>query len=175
MLAVADEHYLYALEFHDRARLDAVLAALVREISPGHNLAEGDSDLLRRVRLQVGEYFAGERTRFDLPVRPRGTDFQRRAWAALADIPFGQTWTYGQQAAHIGRPTAVRAVAGANSRNTLPLIYPCHRVVAAGGALGGYAGGVARKRWLLEHEAAVIAGGASEKPSAPLFARHHPS
>jgi len=103
---------------------------------------------------QLGEYFAGERHAFDLPIAPRGTGFQERVWRALLAIPYGTTWSYGQLAHAIGRPSASRAVGTANGANPISIIVPCHRVIAASGALTGYAGGLAAKRWLLDHECA---------------------
>ena len=101
---------------------------------------------------QLAEYFRGERSRFDLPLSPRGTPFQRRVWELLATIPYGRTWTYRQLAEAAGKPTAVRAVASANARNPLSIVVPCHRVVGSDGSLTGYAGGLARKRFLLDLE-----------------------
>lgn len=101
---------------------------------------------------QLGEYFAGERDEFDLPLEPEGTEFQRAVWKALAEIPYGETRSYGQIAAVVGRPKAARAVGMANNRNPIAVIVPCHRVIGAGGALVGYAGGLERKTWLLDHE-----------------------
>ena len=101
---------------------------------------------------QLGEYFAGERIAFDLPLGPDGTSFQRIVWDALAQIPYGVTRTYGELAKAIGRPAASRAVGTANSKNPISIIVPCHRVIGAGGALTGYAGGVRAKQWLLAHE-----------------------
>ena len=101
---------------------------------------------------QLGEYFAGKRRTFDLVLAPRGTPFQMAAWEVLRTIPFGSTMTYGEQAAAIGNPRAVRAVGGANGRNPLAILVPCHRVIGANGQLTGYASGVERKRWLLDFE-----------------------
>jgi methylated-DNA-[protein]-cysteine S-methyltransferase len=106
---------------------------------------------------QLHEYFAGTRRRFDLPLDLRGTVFQVKAWRALADIPYGQTTSYAQQAAHIGHPTAVRAVGSANGRNPISIVLPCHRVVATSGALTGFAGGLDIKRWLLDFESTRLA------------------
>ncbi|MGC6488860.1 MAG: methylated-DNA--[protein]-cysteine S-methyltransferase [Planctomycetota bacterium] len=103
---------------------------------------------------QLQEYFAGERERFDLPLDPVGTAFQLRAWAALREIPFGETRSYSEQAAAIGAPRAARAVGAANARNPIPIVVPCHRVVGARGALTGFSGGLARKRALLIREGA---------------------
>jgi methylated-DNA-[protein]-cysteine S-methyltransferase len=108
---------------------------------------------------QLEQYFAGERTAFDLPLAPRGTAFQVRVWDLLREIPFGETTTYGALANRLGNPRTVRAVGLANGRNPISIVVPCHRVIGAGGALVGYGGGLERKRALLAHEAAVRAGG----------------
>lgn len=105
---------------------------------------------------QLDEYFDGERREFDLPIGPPGTEFQRRAWAALMNIPFGETRSYAQVAATM-RPKAVaRAVGMANAANPVAIIVPCHRVIGADGSLTGYGGGLPMKRWLLEHEGALV-------------------
>ena len=103
---------------------------------------------------QLHAYFAGELERFDLPLAPLGTAFQRSVWDALTEIPYGSTTTYSELAARIGRPSACRAVGAANGRNPLPVIVPCHRVIGAAGALTGYGGGLGRKRHLLAFEGA---------------------
>jgi len=108
----------------------------------------------RDARAQLREYFAGRRTAFDLPLALRGTPFQVRVWHALLRIPFGATASYGAIAAAIGCPGAARAVGGANHRNPIPIIVPCHRVIGSDGSLTGYGGGEARKRRLLELERA---------------------
>jgi methylated-DNA-[protein]-cysteine S-methyltransferase len=103
----------------------------------------------------LAAYFDGDIAAIDaLPIEAPGTEFQRKVWAALREIPAGTTWTYGQLAAHIGHPSAVRAVGAANGANAVGIVAPCHRVIGADGTLTGYAGGVERKRWLLAHEAA---------------------
>jgi methylated-DNA-[protein]-cysteine S-methyltransferase len=104
------------------------------------------------VREQLGEYFAGERTEFDLPLAPLGTPFQERVWDALSRIPYGRTASYGEIARGLGDPGASRAVGLANGRNPISIIVPCHRVIGTDGKLTGYAGGVERKRFLLELE-----------------------
>ncbi len=101
---------------------------------------------------QLQAYLAGERTVFDLPVAVGGSEFQRRVWELLAEIPYGHTTSYGRIAARLGRPSASRAVGLANGRNPLPIVLPCHRVIGASGALTGYGGGLDRKRWLLDLE-----------------------
>jgi methylated-DNA-[protein]-cysteine S-methyltransferase len=104
------------------------------------------------VRRQLEEYFAGRRQDFDVPLRMAGTTFQQLVWKALVRIPFGTTITYAQLAGRIGRPSAARAVGHANSRNPISIIVPCHRVIGADGALAGYAGGLEKKRRLLDLE-----------------------
>lgn len=115
-------------------------------------LGEARPDGLPAVREQLEAYFDGTLTTFDLPLAARGTAFQERVWAALRDIPYGTTSSYGELAAAIGRPAASRAVGLANGRNPVSIVVPCHRVVGAGGALTGYGGGLERKRHLLTHE-----------------------
>ena len=117
----------------------------------------GDIPLLRKAARQLEEYLRGERRDFDVPLRMEGTDFQRLVWNALRTIPYGETRTYAEVAAQIGRPRAVRAVGGANHRNPLPLFVPCHRVVGSDGTLVGFGGGLEIKRRLLEIEAAAAA------------------
>ena len=105
---------------------------------------------------QLEEYFAGSRLDFDLPLDLQGTEFQVEAWRALADIPYGHTASYGQQAASIGRPKAVRAIGGANGRNPVAIVLPCHRIVGADGSLTGFGGGIEVKKWLLDHEQSIL-------------------
>jgi methylated-DNA-[protein]-cysteine S-methyltransferase len=107
---------------------------------------------------QLGAYFAGERTVFDVRLHLGGTEFQQRVWRALLEIPFGETRTYGALALQVGAPGAARAVGLANGHNPIGIIVPCHRVIGADGSLTGYGGGIDRKRHLLEHERAVGGG-----------------
>ncbi len=111
--------------------------------------------VLDRARAQFEEYFAGTRMTFDLPLAPMGTAFELRVWALLREIPPGRTVSYGDLARKLGDPRAVRAVGRANGQNPLPIVVPCHRVIGADGSLVGFGGGIARKRWLLEHEGAL--------------------
>ena len=106
----------------------------------------------REASKQVLEYFEGSRKEFDLDVDPEGTPFQKRIWTLLLDIPFGKTWSYYDLAKKAGDPRAIRAVAAANGQNPLWLLIPCHRVIGSDGKLTGYAGGIWRKKWLLDHE-----------------------
>ncbi|AEE19044.1 methylated-DNA-[protein]-cysteine S-methyltransferase [Dokdonia sp. Hel_I_63] len=107
---------------------------------------------------QLLEYFAGERTTFSLKLDPSGTDFQRRVWRELEAIPFGKTTSYLAMAKQLGDPKVIRAAASANGKNPISIIIPCHRVIGSDGSLTGYAGGLHRKKWLLEHESPVTQG-----------------
>lgn len=124
-----------------------------RVASP-ETLHAGDHPVLAAAKAQLGEYFSGTRAAFDLPLDLVGTDFQRRAWLALADVPYGETVSYGEQAARLGHPRSARAIGAANGRNPISIVLPCHRVIGGGGALTGFAGGLDVKRALLEHERA---------------------
>lgn len=125
---------------------DAPLPADVTPVRRGEHL------VLDRAVAQLEEYFAGTRTRFDLPLDPEGTPFQRQAWEALARIPYGETISYGQQALLLGDKNKSRAVGAANGKNPIPIVVPCHRVVGSNGHLTGFAGGLDTKAWLLDHE-----------------------
>jgi methylated-DNA-[protein]-cysteine S-methyltransferase len=139
------------------ARDDEGITALL--LPHGRSGCEPEPDWVRDdsafddVRTQLAEYFAGQRTEFDLPLHMVGTAFQRRVWAALLEIPCGETTSYGALAETIGVPGAARAVGLANGQNPVPIIVPCHRVIGADGSLTGYGGGLDAKRWLLGHEA----------------------
>ena len=115
-----------------------------------------DQGILDEARKQLQEYFERRRQRFTLPVAPGGTPFQHRVWRELRQIPWGTTTTYREIAERIGQPAAVRAVGHANGRNPVAIVIPCHRVVGANGRLTGYAGGIAVKRRLLQHEGALL-------------------
>jgi methylated-DNA-[protein]-cysteine S-methyltransferase len=139
----------------DRGALVAVLwpddrANRVR-LPPRH--AQRDEPVLVDATIQLDDYFAGRRDRFDLPLAPAGTAFQQRVWAALLTIPYGETRSYAAIAAQIGHPSAVRAVGAANGRNPLSIVIPCHRVIGRGGRLTGFAGGLGVKHQLLLLEA----------------------
>lgn len=114
--------------------------------------AEETTPLLLEARRQLQEYFAGERKAFALPLAPAGTAFQKKVWAALREIPWGETRSYGDIARAIGKPTACRAVGMANGRNPLPVFIPCHRVIGTNGSITGYSGGLEKKRFLLRLE-----------------------
>jgi methylated-DNA-[protein]-cysteine S-methyltransferase len=147
-----------------RLRLVSADEGLVGVYFPEHRRARNPEaaaverhPVLDLARLELAEYFAGERTCFDTPLAPPairgGTDFQHAVWNALVGIPFGETRSYGDIARFIGRPSAVRAVGAANALNPISILVPCHRVIGGAGSLTGYAGGLENKRWLLAHEA----------------------
>src|SRR3954463_12902681 len=118
---------------------------------------EGSSRVLSEAARQLDAYFAGELVEFDLPLELDGTEFQRNCWLALATIPYGQTVSYGEQARRLGLgPERARAVGAANGSNPLPIVLPCHRVIGADGSLTGFGGGLHVKRFLLEHEGALL-------------------
>jgi methylated-DNA-[protein]-cysteine S-methyltransferase len=141
---VAADGALVGVYFDNQPVADAPPTAWARDERP-----------LRAARAQLDEYFAGVRTRFDLPLAPQGTPFQRAVWDQLLRIPFGETRTYGDLARALGKPGASRAVGGANHENPLSIVIPCHRVIGADGSLTGYGGTLGRKRLLLDLEARV--------------------
>ncbi len=148
MLALANDERLVLLEFVERRGLERELFRL-RETAA---LVPGRSAPIDQIEGELDAYFSGASLWFRTPIELRGTEFQRLVWDELQRIPPGETRSYQQLAASVGRPTAVRAVAQANGANQLALIVPCHRVINTNGELGGYGGGVPRKRWLLDHE-----------------------
>ena len=133
----ADSKYITGISFFEKKVQDAI---------------EEETPLIKRMYLELEEYFTGKRKSFDVPVSPNGTFFQQSVWKALQAIPYGETRSYKQIAEMIGKPTACRAVGMANNRNPIPIIIPCHRVVGTNGDLTGYAGGLDIKRKLLEIE-----------------------
>jgi methylated-DNA-[protein]-cysteine S-methyltransferase len=130
--------------------------ALVRLSFGAHGRREPATPLLALATSQLNEYFAGERREFDLPLAPSGTEFQLACWRALAEIPYGETRSYGEQARRIGRPDRARAVGAANGANPIAIILPCHRVIGADGSLVGFGGGLETKRRLLDLEAGIL-------------------
>ena len=144
LLLAASDAGMHTIEFQDAKH----------PVKRSDGWLESGHPLLRRAEEQLGEYFAGRRRSFDLPLAPLGTPFQRKVWEALAAIPYGTTASYGQLAARVGRPSASRAVGAANGRNPLPIVLPCHRVIGANGALTGFGGGLPTKQFLLRLEGA---------------------
>jgi methylated-DNA-[protein]-cysteine S-methyltransferase len=142
---VGDGHALTGLYMTDHRHRPPLPAGARRDDGP-----------FAEARRQLGEYFAGERTRFELPLRMEGSPFLREVWRALLEIPFGETLSYGELARRIGRPGASRAVGLANGRNPISIVVPCHRVIGSSGALTGYGGGMERKRFLLDLESPLL-------------------
>jgi AraC family transcriptional regulator of adaptative response/methylated-DNA-[protein]-cysteine methyltransferase len=139
MKAVADKQFLYELHFIDSNKEHI-------------QLSNDRTPIIDSIEKELEEYFAGSLHQFNTPVIFAGSPFQQRVWMALQEIPYGKTVSYAQLATAITQPSAARAVGSANGANKLAIIVPCHRVINATGALGGYAGGLERKQWLLEHE-----------------------
>jgi len=150
LIARATDSALCGLSFCDADRLQPQLQTL-REHHAA-TLSDGESALLNDLRVQFEEYFAGRRRQFNVPLGAAGTPFQERVWAALCEIPYGETWSYLQLAVRIGDALATRAVGFANGANPIAIVIPCHRVINADGGDGGYGGGLWRKRILLDLE-----------------------
>ena len=150
MIAVADKRALHLLEFADRKALPSELKRLYKDCKG--SLGIGRFGVHAQVSAELSAYFEGKNARFTVPLALHGTDFTRRVWEALLEIPAGDTRTYGDLAKALGQPTATRAVARANGANQIALIVPCHRVIGADGALTGYGGGLWRKQQLIEIE-----------------------
>ena len=155
MICVTDADRLHLLEFAERPELPAEMRRLAK--SAKTRIAPGRNALADLTETQLAAYFAGQSCAFDLPLALSGTDFQRLVWRELIRIPAGQTVSYSELAARIGRPDAVRAVAAANGATRFAVIVPCHRVLGADGSLTGYAGGLWRKKALIDHESAAFA------------------
>lgn len=150
MFACATAKGVCLLEFTDRKMLEFEFKDLSQRLNA--KIIAGKNEHLKNVEKQIEEYFAGSRHGFDIPLDTPGTEFQRKVWHHLQEIPFGVTRSYKQQALAVGRPKAIRAVASANGHNRVAIIIPCHRVIGSDGTLTGYGGGLPRKHWLLEHE-----------------------
>ncbi len=127
-------------------------------------IEEPKSTLLKTAIDQLDEYFAGKRKTFDLPIKQSGTEFQQQVWQQLLNIDYGTTISYAQLSNQMKSPLAIRAIAAANGKNSLWIVVPCHRVIGSDGSLTGYAGGLWRKQWLLEHEAKILGVGQIKMP-----------
>lgn len=132
---IGDENGIISIEVCDEAEVSSTIPRFLQEVVT-----------------QLSEYFEGKRKDFDLKLNPKGTEFQQKVWKALLEIPYGKTRTYLEQSKILGDVKAIRAVASANGKNPLWIVVPCHRVIGSDGSLTGYAGGLWRKKWLLEHE-----------------------
>jgi AraC family transcriptional regulator of adaptative response/methylated-DNA-[protein]-cysteine methyltransferase len=150
MVACAVDGSLCLLEFADRPMLETQLHRVSKSFDA--NIVVGEDPLFEEIAGQLREYFDGERREFDLPIADFGSPFQKSVWRALRNIPYGESRSYAEQAAAIGRPSATRAVARANGDNRIAIVIPCHRVIGSDGSLTGYGGGLRRKRALLELE-----------------------
>ena len=148
LLVVSDGEALKRIEFPQHGKRGKSRGKRVRP-EPGWEKSPCE---LREAVGQLKDYFAGKRTRFDLKLAPEGTEFQRQVWKALRTIPYGKTISYGELAGKIGNPKAVRAVGGANGKNPIPIVIPCHRVIGADGSLTGFGGGLETKVALLALE-----------------------
>jgi AraC family transcriptional regulator of adaptative response/methylated-DNA-[protein]-cysteine methyltransferase len=155
MLAIAGNDGLELLEFVDRRALERELQELRRKL--GGAIVPGDHPILRQTAAELREYFNGGRRRFDIPLKQRGSAFQRGVWRALCDIPYGTTRSYADMARAVGSPSAVRAIGMVNGQNPMAIVVPCHRVIRSDGSLCGYGGGRWRKQWLLDHERKSLA------------------
>ena len=156
VIACAGNMGLSLLEFYDEATPVVKLSAIEKELKL--SLANGPNAYLEQAEKELKEYFSGRRKIFELPLQLYGTDFQKQAWQALQAIPYGTTRSYMQQTLSFTGATSIRAVANANGKNRIAIIIPCHRVIGANGALTGYAGGIWRKKHLLELEAVARQG-----------------
>lgn len=150
MIAMGDSEYIYVLEFLDKKNLQKQVHQFCQ--THGFAVLKGTTPLLQYFEEELSQYFQGKLQNFKTPVFLGGTDFQKSVWNRLLKIPYGTKISYGKQAQDLSRPQSFRTVANANGRNRLSIIVPCHRVVRGNGDLGGYAGGLDRKSWLLAHE-----------------------
>lgn len=150
MIAIADEEALYLLEFVDRRGLEREIERLRRRTKSA--IIPGFTQPINSIEKELHSYFKGELREFKTPLALLGSPFQKHVWAELEKIPLGETRSYSQLARVMGRPTAFRAVAQANGANQCAIIIPCHRVINTNGELGGYGGGLTRKKWLIAHE-----------------------
>lgn len=128
------------------------------EITPLTDVSEILPEPLQKALQQLSEYFKGDRQIFNIPLNPKGTEFQQKVWKELQNVSFGKTASYQQIANALGDPKVIRAAASANGKNPISIIIPCHRVIGSDGSLTGYAGGLHRKKWLLQHESPVKQG-----------------
>lgn len=154
MIAIADEDSLYLLEFIDKIGLNFEVAKLGKTTKM--DICSGGCEPIASITKELASYFAGEKICFKTKLHLLGSEFQKSAWRALIDVPYGETNSYSAQAAALGRPSACRAVANANGANKIAIAIPCHRIINSNGKIGGYSGGIARKKWLIEHERSVV-------------------
>lgn len=150
MYAVSSDQGICLLEFTERKELNKELKELAKHFET--DIQEGESDYLTQLKKELTDYFNGELKSFTIPLIFTGSDFQKKVWNALLEVPYGETRTYMEQTLVLGDPKAIRAVASANGRNKIAIVVPCHRIIGSDGSLTGYAGGIDRKRFLLNLE-----------------------
>lgn len=150
LIAAANDQGICLCDYRHRKQIASVQKRISDEL--GDQFEPGMHPLLEQLRMELREYFVGFRQTFSLPLQPVGSVFQQKVWFELMKIPYGKTWSYLQLARACADEQAVRAVASANGQNGLAILIPCHRVVGNNGSLTGYAGGLAAKKWLLDHE-----------------------
>lgn len=150
MVTIADNTKLYLLEFLDYPALEREVESLRTKLNAA--IVPGETSVIESISLELSDYFAGKNFVFKTPIQMLGSPFQKNVWGELVNIPPGETRSYLQVSKALNKPTAFRAVAQANGANQLAIIIPCHRVINSNGEIGGYSSGVARKKWLLEHE-----------------------
>lgn len=154
MVALGNDQAVSFLAFEESDHfLDTLRSFMFKQSQYGHtDVNQQPGAALLSLHHEITAYFAGTLQIFKTPIALHGTDFQKMSWRALCDVPYGETISYAKQAENMGRPAACRAVASANAANYLSIIVPCHRIIQKNGKIGGYAGGVNRKEWLLNHE-----------------------
>lgn len=150
MMSIADEKYLYLLEFVDRRGLEREVERLRNRQNA--SIIPGKTNISNCIKEELNQYFDNKLLKFETPVMLLGSDFQKKVWGELVKINMGETKSYKDMAIAIGNPKSVRAIGNANGANQLSIIIPCHRVIQSDGSLGGYGGGIERKKWLLNHE-----------------------
>ena len=155
MLAAASDEGICLFDFEFRKSIDSIKYRITSTLNT--QFTEGYHSYFDVLKKQIDEYFSGNRKNFVLPLHLVGTDFQKQVWSNLIKIPFGSVSTYKKQAIGLGNEKAVRAMARANGENGLAIIVPCHRVISESGHLTGYGGGIPKKKWLIEHEAFILA------------------
>ncbi len=150
MVAIFDDNFIYLLEFTERKNLKKEIITLIKHEKAIIKIAVGP--ILDSIKHELDQYFKGKLQNFKTPIKLIGTEFQKKVWQELLNIPFGHTNSYRQQACNMNMNKATRAVANANGRNQFAIIVPCHRVLRSDGGIGGYGGQIFRKEWLIQHE-----------------------
>ncbi|WML32680.1 trifunctional transcriptional activator/DNA repair protein Ada/methylated-DNA--[protein]-cysteine S-methyltransferase [Clostridium sp. OS1-26] len=150
MLSIVDEEFLYLLEFVDRRGLEREIERLRNRLNA--SIIPGETQISKQIQYELNEYFSKKLKKFKTPIMFFGSDFQKKVWNLLMEIDIGETSSYKELAIKMGAPSAMRAIGNANGANQLSIIVPCHRVIQSDGTLGGYGGGLERKKWLINHE-----------------------